>query len=184
MRSIFNIVLAGPVVWCLDSPGPLRPSLPMGLTASGPGQRSRRPKSKRSGQPSRKAPGHAAKATKAVGLLPHRRLPAQFHSAIEQASRIVGRKDRRYQATLSQSYADLQGDRLKQFDAVFFNNTCRMKTPEPVKKALMEYIQSGHGFPPSRRISRMTTQLGKHGPRRSNDLVGGVQSQYGPVAES
>lgn len=71
------------------------------------------------------------------------------HSSIPRWNKLLellGEKTGAYQATLSQSYADLQGDRLKEFDAVFFNNTCRMKTPEPVKKALLEYIKSGRGF--------------------------------------
>jgi len=59
---------------------------------------------------------------------------------------LLGEKTRAYEATLSQSYDDLTPERLKEFDAVFFNNTCRMMTPEPVKAALQEFVKSGKGF--------------------------------------
>ena len=59
---------------------------------------------------------------------------------------LLGEKTGAYQATLSQSYDDLAPERLKTFDAVYFNNTCRMMTPEPVKAALLDYVKSGKGF--------------------------------------
>jgi len=72
---------------------------------------------------------------------PHSVIP-EFNKMLE----LLGEKTGAYEATLSQSYDDLQADRLKQFDAVFFNNTCRMATPEPVKAALQEFVKSGKGF--------------------------------------
>ena len=72
---------------------------------------------------------------------PHSVIP-EFNKMLE----LLGEKTGAYKATLSQSYDDLQAERLKEFDAVFFNNTCRMATPEPVKKALQEYVKSGKGF--------------------------------------
>jgi len=71
------------------------------------------------------------------------------HSVIpefNQLLELLGDKTGAYQATLSQSYDDLTPERLKEFDAVFFNNTCRMMTPEPVKAALQEFVKSGKGF--------------------------------------
>jgi type 1 glutamine amidotransferase len=59
---------------------------------------------------------------------------------------LLGEKTGAYQATLSQSYDDLAPERLKTFDAVYFNNTCRMMTPEPVKAALMDFVKGGKGF--------------------------------------
>ena len=72
---------------------------------------------------------------------PHSVIP-EFNTMLE----LLGEKTGAYKATLSQSYADLQPDRLQAFDAVYFNNTCRMATPEPVKKALQDYVKSGKGF--------------------------------------
>ena len=72
---------------------------------------------------------------------PHSVIP-EFNTMLE----LLGEKTGAYKATLSQSYADLQPDRLQEFDAVYFNNTCRMATPEPVKKALQDYVKSGKGF--------------------------------------
>jgi type 1 glutamine amidotransferase len=72
---------------------------------------------------------------------PHSAIP-EWNTLLE----LLGEKTGAYQATLSQSYDDLQGERLKQFDAVFFNNTCGMRTPEPVKASLQHYIKSGRGF--------------------------------------
>ena len=72
---------------------------------------------------------------------PHSVIP-EFNTMLE----LLGEKTGAYQATLSQSYDDLTPERLKEFDAVYFNNTCRMATPEPVKKALQDYVKSGKGF--------------------------------------
>jgi len=71
------------------------------------------------------------------------------HSVIPQWNKmlvLLGEKTGAFEATLSQSYNDLTAERLKEFDAVFFNNTCRMMTPEPVKAALQEFVKSGKGF--------------------------------------
>ena len=72
---------------------------------------------------------------------PHSVIP-EFNKMLE----LLGEKTGAYKATLSQSYDDLQAERLKEFDAVFFNNTCRMATPAAVKTALQEYVKSGKGF--------------------------------------
>jgi len=72
---------------------------------------------------------------------PHSVIP-HFNTMLE----LLGEKTGAYKATLSQSYADLQPERLKEFDAVYFNNTCRMKTPEPVKAALQDFVKGGKGF--------------------------------------
>lgn len=72
---------------------------------------------------------------------PHTSIPS-FNKMLE----MLGEKTGAYTATLSQSYDDLMPDRIMEYDAVFFNNTCRMKTPEPVKAALMAFVRSGRGF--------------------------------------
>lgn len=72
---------------------------------------------------------------------PHASIP-HWNKCLE----LLGRKTGAFETTFSQSYADLMPERLKEFDAVFFNNTCRMRTPEPVKAALLDFISSGKGF--------------------------------------
>jgi hypothetical protein len=71
------------------------------------------------------------------------------HSVIPEFNKmfdLLGEKTGAYKVTLSQSCHDLQAEWLKRFDAVFFNNTCRMATPEPVKAALQQYVKRGKGF--------------------------------------
>ena len=72
---------------------------------------------------------------------PHASIP-HWNKCIE----LLGQKTGAFTVTLSQSYDDLTAEKLKDFDALFFNNTCRMKTPEPVKAALMDFVKSGKGF--------------------------------------
>lgn len=72
---------------------------------------------------------------------PHSSIPCWNKMLVE-----LGKKTGAFEPTLSQSYADLTSDRLKKFDAVFFNNTCRMHTPDHVKTALQEFVKSGKGF--------------------------------------
>jgi type 1 glutamine amidotransferase len=72
---------------------------------------------------------------------PHSVIP-EFNKMLE----LLGEKTGAYKAVLSQSYDDLMPEKIKEYDAVFFNNTCRMKTPEAVKKSLQEYVKSGKGF--------------------------------------
>jgi type 1 glutamine amidotransferase len=72
---------------------------------------------------------------------PHASIP-HWNKCIEA----LGQRTGAYTATLSQSYADLSAENLKQYDAIFLNNTCRMKTPEPVKAALLDFIRSGKGI--------------------------------------
>lgn len=71
------------------------------------------------------------------------------HSSIPYWNKMVvelGKKTGAFEATVSQSYADLSADSLKNYDAVFFNNTCRMNTPDNVKTALQAFVKSGKGF--------------------------------------
>ena len=72
---------------------------------------------------------------------PHASIP-HWNKCIE----LLGQKTGAFSVTLSQSYGDLMPEKLREYDAVFFNNTCRMKTPEPVKAALLAFIESGKGF--------------------------------------
>ncbi|MEK0445900.1 MAG: hypothetical protein RLZZ399_1221 [Verrucomicrobiota bacterium] len=59
---------------------------------------------------------------------------------------LLGEKTGAFSVTLTQSYAELMPERLAQYDAVFFNNTCRMRTPEVVKASLQAFVKSGKGF--------------------------------------
>ena len=71
------------------------------------------------------------------------------HASIPYWNKLIvemGRQTGAYTATLSQSYDDLTTEKLQDYDAVFFNNTCRMNTPEPVKAALQAFIRNGKGF--------------------------------------
>ena len=72
---------------------------------------------------------------------PHDSIP-HWNKCIE----LLGEKTGAFTATLSQDYADLTMENLKQYDAIFFNNTCRMRTPENVKSALIDFISSGKGI--------------------------------------
>lgn len=72
---------------------------------------------------------------------PHASIP-HWNKCIE----LLGQRTGAFSVTLSQSYGDLMPEKLREYDAVFFNNTCRMKTPEPVRAALLEFIKSGKGF--------------------------------------
>jgi len=72
---------------------------------------------------------------------PHASIP-HWNKCIE----LLGEKTGAFAVTLSQSYADLTPENMKQYDAIFFNNTCRMSTPAPVKAALLDFIASGKGF--------------------------------------
>lgn len=71
------------------------------------------------------------------------------HSSIPYFNKMVvelGKKTGAFTATLSQNYNDLSAEKLKQYDAVYFNNTCRMNTSANVKAALQEFVKSGKGF--------------------------------------
>jgi type 1 glutamine amidotransferase len=59
---------------------------------------------------------------------------------------LLGEKTGAYQATLSQNYDALEGERLKGFDAVFFNNTNGNTYPEAVKTDLPQFVRSGKGL--------------------------------------
>lgn len=82
-------------------------------------------------------------------LLVFYRTDGYAHESIPYWNHLIkamGEKTGAYTATLSQKYDDLMPERLARFDAVFFNNTCRMKTPEPVKTAILAYVHGGKGF--------------------------------------
>jgi type 1 glutamine amidotransferase len=72
---------------------------------------------------------------------PHASIP-HWNKCIE----LLGQKTGAYTVTLTQNYDDLLPDKLKEYDALFFNNTCRMKTPEPVKAAVQDFVKSGKGW--------------------------------------
>ena len=71
------------------------------------------------------------------------------HSSIPHWNKLIqllGEKTGAYEATLSQDYADLMPGKIEQYDALFFNNTCRMVTPPEVKTAIQAFVKGGKGF--------------------------------------
>jgi uncharacterized protein len=72
---------------------------------------------------------------------PHSSIPCWNKLIVE-----IGKRTGAYTATLSQSYDDLKAEKLKDYDALFFNNTCRMSTPEPVKAAIQDFVKNGKGW--------------------------------------
>lgn len=59
---------------------------------------------------------------------------------------LLGEQTGAYETTLSQDYADLMPGRIERYDALFFNNTCRMVTPPEVKTAIQAFVKGGKGF--------------------------------------
>jgi type 1 glutamine amidotransferase len=59
---------------------------------------------------------------------------------------LLGEKTGAYEVTLSQNYDDLMPGRIEKYDALFFNNTCRMATPPEVKTAIQAFVKGGKGF--------------------------------------
>ena len=72
---------------------------------------------------------------------PHASIP-HWNKLIE----LVGEKTGAYEAVFSQNYADLMPGKIEQYDALFFNNTCRMVTPPEVKTAIQAFVKGGKGF--------------------------------------
>lgn len=71
------------------------------------------------------------------------------HASIPHWNKLIlllGEKTGAYEATLSQDYADLMPGKIEQYDALFFNNTCRMVTPPEVKTAIQAFVKGGKGF--------------------------------------
>ena len=72
---------------------------------------------------------------------PHASIP-HWNKLIE----LLGKNTGAYEATFSQNYADLMPGKIEQYDALFFNNTCRMVTPPEVKTAIQAFVKGGKGF--------------------------------------
>jgi len=51
-----------------------------------------------------------------------------------------------FEVEFTQRTEDLNPANLERFDAVFFNNTCRMRTPVEVREALQAFVRGGKGF--------------------------------------
>ena len=51
-----------------------------------------------------------------------------------------------FEVEFTQRTEDLNTENLQRFDAVFFNNTCRMRTPTSVRDALQAFVRGGKGF--------------------------------------
>jgi putative membrane-bound dehydrogenase-like protein len=71
------------------------------------------------------------------------------HSSIPHWNKLIdllGKTTGAFEVTLSQDYADLMPGKIEQYDALFFNNTCRMVTPPEVKTAIQAFVKGGKGF--------------------------------------
>ena len=71
------------------------------------------------------------------------------HASIPHWNKLIqllGETTGAYEATLSQNYADLMPGKIERYDALFFNNTCRMVTPPEVKTAIQAFVKGGKGF--------------------------------------
>lgn len=63
------------------------------------------------------------------------------------ALRILGDKTEAYDATLSDDPAMFDKDRLRQFDAVVFNNNCGDPVPDPTRRQnLLDFVRGGKGL--------------------------------------
>ncbi|MBM4081944.1 MAG: ThuA domain-containing protein, partial [Planctomycetes bacterium] len=82
-------------------------------------------------------------------LLVFSRSDAVKHTAIPygaKAVEIMGQKTGAYAAVNSDDLAIFAPERLKDFDAVFFNNGYGFKLDESARRALMEFVESGKGL--------------------------------------
>ena len=93
-----------------------------------------------------KAPAKPAKGRK---LLVFTRCEGFRHGCIPLASKaleLMGRKTGAYSTVVSDEMSMFAADKLKEFDAVLFNNTTRLKFKDPAhRKALMAFLKSGKG---------------------------------------
>jgi len=93
-----------------------------------------------------KAPAKPAKARK---LLVFNRCEGFRHSSIGIGAKtfeLMGQKTGAYSTVISDNMNVFTADNLKQFDAVMFNNTTRLKFANPEhRKALMDFLMSGKG---------------------------------------
>lgn len=58
----------------------------------------------------------------------------------------LGKKTGAYTAVVSQNYADLRTENLKNYDAIFMNNTTRLQASAEAKAALQEFVKGGKGL--------------------------------------
>ncbi|MCP4376755.1 MAG: DUF1080 domain-containing protein [bacterium] len=93
-----------------------------------------------------KAPAKPAKARR---LLVFTRCEGYRHGSIPLASKafeLMGKKTGAYSTVISDDMEMFTAEKLKDFDAVLFNSTTRLKFENPAhRKALMEFIKGGKG---------------------------------------
>jgi type 1 glutamine amidotransferase len=71
------------------------------------------------------------------------------HSSIpywDKALEIMGQKSGAFSVVVTSDMSVFEPEKLKQFDAVCFNNTTRLQFEEPLRKSLMEFIKGGKGI--------------------------------------
>lgn len=71
-----------------------------------------------------------------------------FHKSIPlatEAFKMLGDKTGAYTADSTDDLAALSADNLKQYDAILFNNTTRLKLTDDQKAALLDFVKSGKG---------------------------------------
>jgi type 1 glutamine amidotransferase len=72
------------------------------------------------------------------------------HSAIPYAAKmleIMGKKTGAFETVYSEDISVFKADKLKQFDAICFNNTTQLKFEDPaLRKSLMDFVKGGKGI--------------------------------------
>ena len=71
-----------------------------------------------------------------------------FHGSIpigNKAFEVMGSKTGAFETVVSDDMAVFDADKLKQFDAVIFNNTTKLKFSESLRKSLMDFVKGGKG---------------------------------------
>ena len=63
------------------------------------------------------------------------------------ALELMGKRTGAYEAVFSNDMSMLNPEKIKQFDAIFFNNTVGVLTDDPVqRKSLLDFVRNGKGF--------------------------------------
>ncbi len=88
---------------------------------------------------------------------------------------LLAEKTGAFTVTLSQDYADLSADRLKQYDAVFLNNAGGLKFQGfPERQGLLEFVRSGKGLAGQ----HWATDNFRDWPEAAKHLFGGVMNGH------
>lgn len=90
-----------------------------------------------------------AKAPKKGKLLYMTLTKGYHHESVELSKQImkeIGDKSGAWETTVTEDVAAFTKDNLKDYDTVMFNTTGELPMSEDQKKALVDFVRSGHGF--------------------------------------